>query len=161
MLEPSGRGRAVAYNPGVDGLANSAFRIEVWHAVGQLWKGFGADPEATITKMFPQASAFVEEMFERKETPESSALEIVTNVLGGYIEHGMPVDQKRAVLLELHAVMKMSFEEAEGYAALPFVAHVVAAWRVAQQWAAAGKIDTSKPLLDGVIASLGAGLDRG
>jgi hypothetical protein len=138
----------------------NAFRIEVWHAVGTLWKGFGADPEAVITKMFPQASGFVEEMFERKETPESSALQLVTNVLGGYIEHGMPVEQKRAVLLELHAVMKMSFEEAESYPALPFVAQVVAAWIVARQWAAEGKVDTPKQLLQGVISSLAAGLER-
>ena len=138
----------------------NAYRIEVWQAVGTLWKGFGADPEAVITKMFPQASGFVDEMFEGNQTPESAALQIVTNVLGGYIEHGMPVEQKRAVLLELHKVTKMSFEEAEGYPALPFVAHVVAAWLVAQQWAAAGKVQAPKQLLEGVISSLAAGLER-
>jgi len=138
----------------------SSYRIEVWHAVGTLWKGFGADPEAVITKMFPQASAFVDEMFDRKQTPESASLQIVTNVLGGYIQHGMPVEQKRAVLLELHKVTNMSFEEAQGYPALPFVAHVVAAWQVAQRWAAEGKVDAPTQLLDGVIGSLAAGLER-
>jgi hypothetical protein len=138
----------------------NAFRIDVWHAVGVLWKGFGADPETVITKMFPQASGFVDEMFDRKETPESTALQIVTNVLGGYIEHGMPVEQKRAVLLELHKITKMSFEEAEGYPALPFVAQVVAAWLVAQQWAAESKVEAPSQLLDGVTRSLAAGLER-
>jgi hypothetical protein len=80
-------------------------------------------------------------------------------VLAGYIEHGMPEDQKRAVLLELQKVTKMSFEEAEGYPALPFVAHVVSAWMVARAWASEGMLEAPSRLLETVIAALAAGLD--
>ena len=129
--------------------------------MGVLWKGFGDRAEDVITNMYPQAAPFVDESFRQGVTPESAALELVTNVLVGYIHEGMAVDQKRAVLVELHQLTKMGFEQAEGYAALPFVAHVVSAWLVLQQWAAAGKIEAAGPFLRTIIAALATALEAG
>lgn len=134
------------------------YRGAVWRSVSALWKGFGADPEPVITKMFPQAGPFVDQAFEENQTPESAALQIVTNVLAGYIGHGMPIEQRRAVLLELHQLTKLGFEQAEGQAALPFVAHIVAGWFVLQAWASDGKIESARPFLDGIVSALAASL---
>jgi hypothetical protein len=134
------------------------YRRATWASVGMLWKPFDPDPETTITRMFPQAGPFVDQMCDQKETVESAALQIVTNVLVGYIHHGMPVEQRRAVLLELHRLTKLGLEQAEGYPALPFVAHTVAGWFVVQDWAGNGKITSAQPFLQDIIGALAASL---
>lgn len=137
------------------------YRRAVWTSAGAMWKGFGPDPEAVITKMFEEAGPFVDQMFEEKQTPESAALQIVTNVIVAYIKRGMPVEQRRAVLLELHKLTKLGFEQAEGYPALPFVAHTVAAWILLQDWAVNGKIESARPFLQGMISALADSLSDG
>ncbi len=58
------------------------------------------------------------------------------------------------MLLELHKLTKLGFEQAEGYPALPFVAHTVAGWIVLQGWAGNGKIQSAHPFLQGIIGAL-------
>lgn len=114
------------------------YRRATWASVGMLWKQFEPDPETTITRMFPQAGPFVDQMHD--------------------IHHGMPVEQRRAVLLELHKLTKLGFEQAEGFVALPFVAHTVAGWFVVQDWAGSGKIQSAHPFLQDIIAALAESL---
>ncbi|MBI3709949.1 MAG: hypothetical protein HY246_20070 [Proteobacteria bacterium] len=124
-----------------DPTEGDSYRAEVWKAVGALWRGFGDKPDELVTSLVPAAPAYIDIMYGDGAPPQAAAIELVVFVVRIYIESSLTQAQRQERLVELHKLQRMSFEEAQGYRALPFVASLVAAWQIAVGWAKDGKVD--------------------
>jgi hypothetical protein len=129
---------------------------EVWSAVGALWRGFGDKPDDMVTALVPVAPAYIDKMRGDGATPQAAALELVVFVVRIYIENALTPEQRQERLAELIKVQRMSFEEGQGYRALPLVANIVAAWQTAAGWAKQGRAEpgAAKFLLSELVLAL-------
>jgi hypothetical protein len=132
------------------------YRAEVWSAVGALWRGFGDKTEELVTSFVPAAAAYIDKMRGDGATPQAAAIELVAFVVRIHIENALTPEQRQEPLAELIKVQRMSFEEGQGYRALPLVAHTIAAWQTAAGWAKDGKVDPAagKFLLSELVLAL-------
>jgi hypothetical protein len=118
------------------------YRVETWSSVRTLWNRFGEKADEVFISMYPDMPAFIDDMFKQGRKPEWTALLIVAQVVTDYV-HSLTVEEKEQILVELHKLHEMKFEEAEGYMALWLVHSLVEAWKVTQKWIDEGRLDGS------------------
>src|SRR2546421_483338 len=118
-------------------------RVETWNAVQALWNTFGERPDEVVVSMYPDIPAFIDDMFNQRRTPESTAVQIVAQVVTGYVAHSFTAEQRKQMLAELEKLMQMKFEEAQGYMTYPLNQTLVNAWKVTQKWIDEGRVDGS------------------
>lgn len=133
-----------------------AYIREVWSAVGTLWPNLGADPAAVVRPYIPVLPAFLAEAHGQGRTPESSALETMKFFLRIYVENALGEDERKALLVDLHQLSKLSFEESQTASVLPFTAALVTAQQTVSKWKAEKKVesDAAKSLNREVLSAL-------
>ncbi len=120
-----------------------AYTQEVWRAVAELWPNLGKDPASVVQPQIPALAAFLVEAHREPRSPESAAAEVVRFFLDMYLRNALTQEERNARLVDLHALSKRSFEEAQAVDVLPFTAALVGAHQTLSGWAAAGKVETS------------------
>ena len=119
-----------------------AYTRDLWRAVGRLWPNLGKDPAAIVQPYIPVLPAFLAEAHREGRTAEWAALEVMRFFLRIYIENALTEEERKAQLVDLHALSKRSFEESQQVSVLPFTAALVGAQQTVSGWTAEGKVAT-------------------
>jgi len=118
-----------------------AYTVEVWTAVRALWPNLGTSPAAVVQPYVPVLPAFLGEQHRNGVSAESTALEVLRFFLGIYVQNALGEEERKAQLVDLHAVSKASFEESQRLTVLPFTAALFGAQQTVSGWAAAGRVE--------------------
>jgi hypothetical protein len=143
-----------------------AYTQEVWRAVAELWPKLGKDPAGVVEPQIPALPAFLAEAHREGRTPESAAVEVTRFFLDIYVRNALNEDERKARLVDLHALSKRTYEEAQAVSVLPFTAALVTAQQTLSGWAAAGKVEKgagqslNRDVLSALLGKPGGELSR-